>query len=128
MTGKKVKVLLVDDHKEIRKGWVCLFGEMPEVEIAGEASDGLEAVRLAREVQPDVIIMDVFMPEMNGIEATRIIHSELPEVRVLGLSMSDEAERDMMEAGAAGYVSKQASFDVIVETLRECCSAVAKAS
>ncbi len=120
MAERRIRVLLADDHPKVRDGLSRLLGELPDFEIAGQANNGQEAVRLARELLPDVVIMDVFMPRMNGIEATRVIRSELPRVRVLGLSSSDEAANEMRQAGAADYVNKTAPSDVIIEAIRKC--------
>jgi two-component system, NarL family, response regulator LiaR len=123
MAKRRIRLLLADDHTVTRQGLVALLGEISDIEVAGEAINGREAVYLAREILPDVVIMDVVMPEMNGIEATRIIRSELPQINVLGLSMSDESAEEMRHAGAADYVSKMAPWEVIMEAIRSCASA-----
>jgi DNA-binding NarL/FixJ family response regulator len=93
------------------------------MKLVGEASDGTSAVNLVREVKPDVVLMDVSMPGMNGIEATRIIHHEFPDVRVIGLSMFQEGEQAaaMREAGAVGYVTKSGSSEAMLSLIRSCC-------
>ncbi len=103
-----VRVLLADDNNTLRQEIARLLGREPDVEIVGEASHGKMAVELARQLQPDIVLMDLSMPIMNGLAATRTITSELPNVRVIGLSMyDDEAEGELMrKAGAAGFISK----------------------
>jgi DNA-binding NarL/FixJ family response regulator len=92
------------------------------MKIVGQAWNGESAVNLIREIQPDVVLMDISMPGMNGIEATRIIHSELPEVHIIGLSMFQEEERAgaMREAGAVDYVSKSAPSEAVIAAIRAC--------
>ena len=116
----KIRLLLVDDHMIIRKGLAGLLSQEPDLEIVAEASDGEQAVELARQLRPDAVIMDVVMPRMNGIEATRIITSELPETRVIGLSMYVEADRAeaMREAGAIDYLTKGGHLDELVAAIR----------
>jgi DNA-binding NarL/FixJ family response regulator len=92
------------------------------MEIVGQASDGESAVNLVRKIRPDVVIMDINMPGMNGIQATRIIHSELPEVRIIGLSMFQEGEQAqaMREAGAIEYVTKSGPAEAVIAAIRSC--------
>jgi chemotaxis response regulator CheB len=90
---ERIRILVVDDHVVMRQGLITLLRREPDIEIAGEASDGEASVRLVRELCPDLVLMDVGLPEMNGIEATRVIHSELPGIRVIGLSMFQESEQ-----------------------------------
>jgi DNA-binding NarL/FixJ family response regulator len=119
---KKLRIVLADDHVVVRRGLVALFRTEPDMEIVGEASDGESAVYLIREVQPDFALMDVSMPGMNGIQATRIIHSELPDVRIIGLSMfqTEELSAAMREAGAVDYISKGVPFEAIIAAIRAC--------
>ncbi len=103
-----IRVLLVDDHILFRKGLVSLLSARDDIEIVGECSEGAEAVDRARELMPDVVLMDVRMPGLNGIEATRRIASEMPHVKVVMLTVSDE-DKDLFEAikcGARGYLLK----------------------
>lgn len=118
--GKSIRILLVDDHVVMRQGLSMLLSEESDLEIIGEASDGREAVKYARDLRPDVILMDFSMPRMNGVEATRIIHGELPDVRIIGLSMYEETDRAaaMREAGAIAYLSKSGRSDTLLETIR----------
>jgi DNA-binding NarL/FixJ family response regulator len=97
-----------------------LLDKEPDIAVVAQAKDGREAVELARQVSPDVILMDINMPYLNGIEATRIIHNESPAVRIIGLSMHEEEERarDMIEAGAAGYKNKTCPVAELVATVR----------
>jgi PAS domain S-box-containing protein len=108
MSAKRLKVMLVDDHKIMREGLHSILADEPDLEIVAEASNGREAVTLASELAPDVIIMDVSMPVMDGIEATRLIKSGYPGIRVIGLSMFDETSMSerMKEAGADDYLCK----------------------
>ena len=112
-------MLLADDHPVVRKGLADLLRERPEIDLVGEASDGEEAVALARETKPDVVLMDVSMPNLNGIEATRYITAEMPNVRVIGLSMHEEEDmpRAMREAGATVYLSKTTASETLVDAI-----------
>ncbi|HUE56192.1 MAG TPA: response regulator transcription factor [Candidatus Udaeobacter sp.] len=106
----KITVLLVDDHALVRRGFRRMLEDDPQISVVGEASDGREAVRLATELQPKVIVMDCAMPELNGIEATRKILEKLPKVEILMLSMHSEETlvTQALEAGARGYILKNA--------------------
>ncbi len=106
----KISVLLVDDHSLVRRGFRRILEDEPDIAVAGEAGDGTEAVRLARELQPQVVVMDCAMPKMNGLEATRKILEEHPQTLVLMLSMHPEETlvRQALDAGARGYVLKNA--------------------
>ncbi len=115
-----LRLLLADDHEIVRQGLVSLLVEEPSVEIVGEAANGREAVNLADRLKPDVVIMDVAMPLMDGYEATRQIKANLPEIRVVALSMYNEPEamENMKRAGAEGYVLKTAPFDELLAAIR----------
>ena len=106
----KISVLLVDDHNLVRRGFRRILEDEPDIIIAGEAGDGLQAVKLADELRPKVIVMDCAMPGMNGLEATRQILGRQPQALVLMLSMHPEETlvRQALEAGARGYVLKNA--------------------
>jgi len=107
---EKTSVLLVDDHSLVRRGFRRMLEDEPDISVIGEASDGLEAVSLARSLKPRVIVMDCALPEMNGLQATRKILEFAPETLILMLSMHTEETwvRQAMEAGARGYVLKNA--------------------
>jgi PAS domain S-box-containing protein len=116
----RIRILLVDDHMVMRQGLSGLLRSEVDFEIAGEASDGESAIRLAREILPDVVLMDINMPGMDGIEATRIIHEEFPEIRIIGLSMFHEGEQRaaMREAGAVDYLTKTGPSEALFEAIR----------
>lgn len=123
MMGAQIRVLLVDDHAILRQGLAQLLSRDPGILVVGEAADGEIAVKMARSLRPEVVLMDVSMPRMNGIEATRAIHSEFPEMIVIGLSLYAEPHRaeEMRKAGAAAYISKTEAAEVLVATLHSCC-------
>ncbi len=118
----RLRIVLVDDHVVMRQGLAALLRAEPDMEIVGHASDGESAVNLVREIQPDVVLMDVSMPGMNGIQATRIIHADFPEVRIIGLSMFKEGEQAaaMREAGAVDYVTKSGPSEAVITAIRGC--------
>ena len=107
---EKISVLLVDDHSLVRRGFRRMLEDEPDISVIAEASDGLEAVNLARSLKPQVIVMDCALPEINGLQATRKILEFAPQTLVLMLSMHTEETwvRQAMEAGARGYVLKNA--------------------
>ena len=108
--ANKLRVLLVDDHALVRRGFRRMLEDEPTFQVAGEASDGLEAVEMAAELHPDVIVMDCALPQMNGIEASRLILAKLPDTAILMLSMhsEDTLVKQALEAGARGYILKNA--------------------
>jgi len=114
-----MRILIADDHKILREG-IRRGLESADETVVGEAANGEEAVLLARELLPDVILMDLSMPVLDGIEATRRIIEERPGTRVVVLTMHDDAERTRaaISAGAVGYLTKGTSFNQVVETLR----------
>jgi PAS domain S-box-containing protein len=119
-SAEKIRVLIADDHTVVRRGISTLLYQQSDMEVLGEASDGEEAVHLARQIVPDVILMDISMPNMDGLEATRIIHSEFPHIRVIGLSMYDEDEqaKAMLAAGASTYLSKSGNTNDLLIAIR----------
>ena len=118
---EKIKVLLADDHTVVRQGLRALLEAEPDITIVGEADTGRQALRLALKLAPDVVVIDVAMPQMNGLEATRQIIKEIPNVRVLVLSSysDDEYVRQVTEAGAAGYLLKQTAAEDLIRAIRE---------
>ena len=114
-----MKVLIADDHGIVREGLRCLIEKQSDWEVVGEAEDGQKAVQLAGELLPDIVIMDVAMPNLNGIEATRQIVDKLPSIRVVALSMHSSRHFvvDMLKAGASGYVLKACLFDDLVNAM-----------
>jgi DNA-binding NarL/FixJ family response regulator len=114
-----MKILIADDHGIVRCGLKVLIAKEPDMEVVGEAEDGDSVLKLAKELSPDVIIMDIAMPGMNGIEATRQILKENPAIRIIALSMYSEKYfvTEMLKAGASGYVLKSYLFDEISKAL-----------
>jgi NarL family two-component system response regulator LiaR len=112
--------MIVDDHGMVRKGLVAYLEDEPGLELAGEAGDGLEAVRLCEQTRPDVILMDLVMPEMGGAEATRLIRGRWPEVQVIALTSFQEEDlvKDVLRAGAISYLLKNVSGSDLVGTIR----------
>ena len=118
-TSKPLRILIADDHVVARAGLRELFSERPALQVVGEAANGVEAISQAMALQPDVIVMDVSMPQMNGIEATREIHGALPHIQIVGLSTHDDenSERSMREAGAEAYFTKNEGTDRLLDYL-----------
>jgi len=119
--GRKIRVMLVDDHRLMREGLRHIFEGETDMEVVGEAEDGRMAIELIRMLRPDVVIMDINMPWMNGVDATRQITREFPDVVVIGLSMhEDERMIDTMrQAGAVAYLSKSDAFEALCKTIRD---------
>jgi DNA-binding NarL/FixJ family response regulator len=119
MTDEPIRVLVVDDHPVVRDGMRMLFDSRPEVAVVGEAAGGTEAVELARRLRPDVVIMDVQMPGLNGIDATRQLIGTQPGIGVLVVTMYDDDDTvfGAMQAGARGYLLKGAEQDEIVRAV-----------
>lgn len=116
----KIRVLVVDDHTLIRQGIVGLLRSQPDIEVVGEAGDGREALRVAAETNPDVVLMDIAMPEMGGLDATRELKSRQPELRVLILTIHDREDYlfQALRAGASGYVLKGADVQDLLAAVR----------
>ena len=115
-----ISILLVEDHKIVREGTRQLLEQSTDMQVVGEASDGLEAVRLTADIQPDVIVMDVRLPHMSGIEATRAITTRFPKIKVLILSAYniDSYVFQLLEVGASGYLLKTSSGAELAEAIR----------
>ena len=114
-----IKVLVVDDHALFRRGIVAVLAQQGNLEVVGEAQDGLDAINKARETAPDVILMDLNMPRCNGLEATRTLQAEMPQTSILILTVS-ESEADLfaaMRCGARGYMLKNVEPDDLVQTI-----------
>lgn len=120
MAKKKTKVLIADDHRVVREGLSAILETKDDIEVTGEAEDGEEAVENARSLMPDVILMDVSMPGMNGVEATRIIKREFPHIGVIALTMYEEQQYiyDLVLAGATGYLLKDSDSAQIIAAIR----------
>jgi len=116
----KIRVLVVDDHTIIRDGICALLALTGDIEVIGEATNGSEALRMVKEFNPDVVIMDIAMPVMGGLEATRRIHKESPRTRILVLTQHDDKEYvlPVIESGASGFVSKAAASSELVSAIR----------
>jgi DNA-binding NarL/FixJ family response regulator len=117
---KRIRILLADDHAVVRQGFKMILAEQPDMEISGEAANGREAVELAEKIKPDVVVMDVAMPELNGIEATRRLATSVPHTRVLALSMHKDSVyvREILRAGARGYLLKDSPAQDMLAAVR----------
>lgn len=117
---QKIRVLVVDDHTIVRDGIYSLLSLTPDIEVIGEAINGREALEMARKLSPDVVLMDIAMPLMDGIEATRRIRKDLPEVKVLILTQYEDSEHvfPIIEAGACGFISKIAASSELTSGIR----------
>jgi DNA-binding NarL/FixJ family response regulator len=116
-----IRVLIVDDHAILRHSLSQSINCEEDMEVVGTVNEGHKAVELARELMPDVIIMDISMPDLNGMEATRVIQHQSPKTRVIALSMhsSKRYVREMFRSGAAGYLLKECDFDELIGAIRE---------
>jgi two-component system, NarL family, response regulator NreC len=117
---RRIRVLLADDHAVVRQGFRLILAQHKDIEVVGEAANGNEAVTLTRELAPDVVVLDIAMPELNGVEATRLIRQETPQSNVLVLSMHKDAPyvRETLRAGAKGYLLKDAIDGDLVTAVR----------
>lgn len=117
---KKIRILLADDHAVVRQGFKMILSAQPDMEVVGEAANGREAVELAEQVKPDIVLTDVAMPELNGIEATRRLLASLPHSRVIALSMHKDSVyvREVLRAGARGYLLKDSGAEDLVSAIR----------
>ncbi len=115
-----IRILLADDHTIVLQGLSRFLQEQEDMEVVGQAKDGYTTVELARELAPDVVVMDISMPGLNGIDATRLICSENPEVKVIGLSMHSARRyvQEMYRAGARGYLLKDCDFEELLSAIR----------
>jgi two-component system NarL family response regulator len=117
---ERIKVLIVDDHRVVREGLSAILQSKENIQVLGEAQDGQEAVEKARSLLPDVILMDVSMPKMSGVEATRIIKREFPHIGIIALTMYEEQQYifDLVRGGATGYLLKDSDSDQIVKAIQ----------
>lgn len=121
MMGKKIRVLLVDDHEVVRHGFKYFIDVIDELELVGEAGDGQEAIAIVEQVRPDIVLMDMVMPKMNGVEATRAIKAAYPEIKVIALtSFADDEDlvHTAFAAGASGYFFKNVTVDELSDAVR----------
>ena len=119
-TTQSIKVLIADDHGMVRKGLLAYLNNMADINVVGEARDGREAVDGCERFQPDVVLMDLVMPELGGVAATRLIHAQWPDIRVLALTSFQEKElvQDALQAGAIGYLLKNISGEELAAAIR----------
>jgi DNA-binding NarL/FixJ family response regulator len=117
---KAIDIVLVDDHMVVRAGLKTLISAHPDMKVIGEAADGETACQLVEDCKPDVVIMDISMPAMNGIQATERIMQRCPNVKVLVLSVHDDTSylRQMLAVGAAGYILKHTAADALIQSIR----------
>ena len=118
--GRTIRIMLVDDHTLVRETLADSLSRQDDMKVVGQAVDGAQALELARQIRPDVVVMDVSMPQMSGLHATQRMNIEMPEIRIVGLSMhtSQEMARAMRSAGAAAYLTKEASISSLVGVVR----------
>ena len=119
-SSKPIRVMLVDDHTMVRRGLATFLKAFDDLELAGEAENGQAAIQLCAKLQPDVILMDMVMPDMNGAAATRAVRQQFPNVQVIALTSFKEEElvKSALEAGAIGYLLKDVSADELVRAIR----------
>jgi two-component system response regulator NreC len=115
-----ISLLLVDDHQVVRTALRMLLEGQPDMKIVGEADSGLQALERARELSPDVVVMDITLPDISGIEATRQLKEEFPEISVIALTIHDDEQYffEMLQAGASGYVPKRAASEDLITSIR----------
>jgi two-component system, NarL family, response regulator LiaR len=121
MKSSTIRIILADDHVMLRQGTAELLRRQPDIDVVGEATNGQEAVLLAQQVKPDIVVMDVRMPVLSGIEATRIIREQLPQVQVLVLTAHDDDQYifSLLQAGASGYLLKTAPVSELLKAIRQ---------
>ncbi len=120
MNSRRITVIVIDDHRRVHQALAAKIDFMEDIEVLAHGSNGIEAIDLCAQHQPDIMLMDILMPGMDGIEATRQIHARFPNVKILALSSFDDQDtvRQMLANGAAGYLLKDSSMDVLEETIR----------
>lgn len=115
-----IKVLIADDHQLFREGLVNLISSAPDIEVIGEAKDGLEATKKAKKLKPDLILIDIGMPNMNGIEATKTIKRDDPAIKIIAVSMHSDRQfvKGVLEAGADGYLLKNCTYRQLIDAIQ----------
>jgi DNA-binding NarL/FixJ family response regulator len=115
-----IKVLIADDHQLFREGLVNLISSAPDIEVVGEAKDGLEATKKAKKLKPDLILIDIGMPNMNGIEATKAIKRDDPAIKIIAVSMHSDRQfvKGVLEAGADGYLLKNCTYRQLIDAVQ----------
>lgn len=118
--SRKIKLIIADDHRIVREGIRSLLDGKENIIVIGEAENGREAVRQAKELSPDIMLMDIAMPLLNGLEATKQIRRDCPTVKVIALTVHDDEEyiRSMLSAGAMGFITKYAASDELIQAIR----------
>jgi DNA-binding NarL/FixJ family response regulator len=121
MQTTPIRIILADDHVMLRQGTAELLRRQADIDVVGEAANGQEAVTLAQQTQPDIVVMDVRMPVLSGVEATRIIREQLPQVQVLVLTAHDDDQYifSLLQAGASGYLLKTAPMNDLLKAIRQ---------
>ncbi len=116
-----IKIILADDHNVLREGLKSLLNRQQDFEVIGEADNGRDAVRLAKKLEPDIVVLDIGMPNMNGIQATQHIVAEVPDTKVLALSMHSDHQFvvKMLQAGASGYMLKDCAYEELISAVRD---------
>lgn len=120
MSTNQIRVMIVDEHDMVRKGLVTVLQLKADLDLVGEARNGQEAIQMCEQLQPDVVLMDLMMPVMNGVTATRIIRERWPQVQVIALTASQEQEvvEEALQAGAIGYLIKNVGMDALADAIR----------
>ena len=115
-----IKIILADDHKIVREGLISLLNQQDDMKVLADAAEGFSIIQFARKFKPDVVITDISMPELNGIEATEVIHKEFPKMKIIALSMHSEKHviLRVLRAGANGYLLKDSAFLELVKAIR----------
>lgn len=115
-----IKVLIADDHQLFREGLVNLISSAPDIEVIAEAEDGREATQKAKELTPDVVLIDIGMPHMNGIEATRLLKKDSPDIKIIAVSMHSDRQfvKGILEAGADGYLLKNCTYRQLIDAVQ----------
>jgi len=114
-----IKILIADDHQLFREGLINLLSDSSEIEVIAQAENGKEAIKKAKQFKPDIVIMDIGMPIMNGVKATEILIKELPDTKVIAISMHSDKHfiKGMLEAGASGYLLKSCTYNQLIEAI-----------